>query len=131
MTGETKRRLVLMAAGTAAIAAVAGPIGAQSAEIRGTITFDGGSAIPEGQLEIYVEEPGAKTKARAAQTRIASKGGLKTIAFALIPPEASAGSKPLRIIARLERADGWLLARGSTRYRSGAPVTVALQTVMY
>ncbi len=131
MTGETNRRTVLMAAGAVAVSAVTGPAGAQPAEIRGTITFDGGSAIPEGQLEIYVEEPGAKTKARAAQTRIASKGGLKTIAFALIPPEASAGSKPLRIIARLERADGWLLARGSTRYRSGSPVTVALQTVMY
>ncbi|WP_438753838.1 hypothetical protein [Pararhizobium sp. O133] len=131
MTRETDRRTVLMVAGAAAVAAVTGPATAQLAEITGTITFEGGSAIPEGQIEIYLENPAAKNKARAAQTRIGSKGGSKMINFALAQPEASAASAPLRIVARLERADGWLLARGSTRYQPGAPVAVALKTVMY
>ncbi|HTO30551.1 MAG TPA: hypothetical protein VL202_05150 [Pararhizobium sp.] len=131
MTRETDRRTVLMAAGAAALAAVARPGAAQSAEINGTITFEGGSAIPEGQLEIYLEDPAAKNKARAMQTRVDSNGGVKTIAFSLTSPEASAASAPLRIVARLERADGWLLARGSARYQPGLPVTVTLKTVMY
>lgn len=131
MTRATNRRMVLMAAGTAAIAAVAVSAVAQSGEIHGKITFEGGFAIPEGRLEIYLEDTGARNKARAGETRVDSKGGSKTIAFALTPSESLAASKPLRIVARLERADGWLLARGSVRYQSGSPVTVALKTVMY
>jgi hypothetical protein len=34
-------------------------------------------------------------------------------------------------VVRLERADGWLLARGSARIEAGAPVEVTLNTVMY
>lgn len=131
MTRETKRRTVLMAAGAVAVAAVAGPAAAQSAEIHGTITFEGGSTIPEGQLEIYLEDLAVKNKRRAAQTRVDSNGGSKTIAFSLASSEPSVPSAPLRIVVRLERKDGWLLARGSARYQSGSPVKVALRTVMY
>jgi hypothetical protein len=37
----------------------------------------------------------------------------------------------LQIVARLERADGWLVARGSARFEAGSPVYVTLSAVMY
>ena len=46
-----------MTAGVAAVAAAAGPVAAQSNDIRGAVTFEGGAAIPEGHLEIYLEDP--------------------------------------------------------------------------
>jgi hypothetical protein len=49
----------------------------------------------------------------------------------LSPPASSTSSPTLRIVARLERADGWLLARGSAQLEAGAPVHVTLNVVMY
>jgi hypothetical protein len=37
----------------------------------------------------------------------------------------------LQIVARLERADGWLLARGSTQFAAGGSVTVTLNEAVY
>jgi hypothetical protein len=34
-------------------------------------------------------------------------------------------------VARLERADGWLVARGSAELEAGSPVSVTLNAVMY
>jgi hypothetical protein len=31
----------------------------------------------------------------------------------------------------LQRADGWLIARGSAQVQAGAPATITLHTVMY
>jgi uncharacterized lipoprotein YbaY len=133
MKRPTDRRTVLMAAGAAAIAAAAGPAAAQSTEIRGAVTFEGGAVIPEGRLEVYLEDPAIQDKAqrRAAKTSVKSDGGSTTIAFSLSPPASSTASRALRIVARLERADGWLLARGSAQFEAGSPVHVTLNTVMY
>ena len=129
----TDRRTVLVAAGVAAVAAAAVPVAAQSADIRGSVTYAGGAAIPKGHLEIRLEEPAIEGGARrlAAATRIESDGGSKEIPFSLSAP-ASAGALPtLQIVARLERGDGWLIARGSARVEAGSPVAVTLNTVMY
>jgi uncharacterized lipoprotein YbaY len=129
----TDRRTVLMTAGAAAIAVAAGPVAAQSTDISGTVTFAGGAVIPEGNLEIYLEDPAIQDTARrrAAKTRMKSDGGAKAIEFSLSPPASATASPTLQIVARLERADGWLVARGSARYGTGSPVHVTLSTVMY
>ncbi|MBP1883897.1 hypothetical protein [Sinorhizobium mexicanum] len=133
MKRPTDRRTVLKTAGAAAVAAVARPVAAQSIDIRGVVTFEGGALIPEGHLEIYLEDPAIRNGARrrAAQTRIRSDGGSKTVAFSLSPLASSTASPTLRIVARLERADGWLVARGSMQFEAGPPVSVTLNTVMY
>ncbi|CAN5403351.1 hypothetical protein BH10PSE7_BH10PSE7_20430 [soil metagenome] len=133
MKRPADRRTVLMTAGAAAVAAAAGPVAAQSTDIRGAVTLEGGAAIPEGHLEIYLEDPAIEDNARrrTAKTRIRSDGKLKTIAFSLSPPASFTASPALRIVARLERADGWLVARGSAKFKAGPPVHVTLNTVMY
>jgi uncharacterized lipoprotein YbaY len=133
MKGPTDRRTVLIAAGAAAVAAAAGTAAAQSTDIRGAVTFEGGAVIPEGHLEIYLEDPAIQDNARrrAAKTRLKSDGKVKAIAFSLSPPASSTASPALRIVARLERADGWLVARGSTQFEVGSPIHVTLNTVMY
>jgi hypothetical protein len=120
MNRPTDRRTVLMT-GVAAVAAAAGPVAAQSADIRGAVTFEGGAVIPEGHLEIYLDAPAIQDNARrrVAKTRIKSDGGSKAIEFSLSAPASSMGSPTLQVIARLERADGWLLARGSARLEAG------------
>ncbi len=133
MKRPTDRRTVLMAAGAAAVAAAAGTVAAQSTDIRGEVTFEGGAVIPEGHVEIYLEDPAIQDNARrrAAKTSIESDGKSKAIAFSLSPPASATASPTLRIVARLERADGWLVARGSTQFEAGSPIHVTLNTVMY
>jgi hypothetical protein len=129
----TDRRTVLMAAGAAAVAATAGPAAAQSTDIRGAVTFEGGAVIPKGRLVIYLDDTAVQDDAegRAAKTRIDSNGGSKAIEFSLSPPQGSTAAPTLQVVARLERADGWLLARGSAPFAAGSPVNVKLNTVMY
>jgi len=132
----TDRRTVLLAAGVAAVAAAAGAAGAaaaQSADIRGAVTFVGGKAIPEGHLEIYLEDLAIQDSARrrTAKTSLKSEGGSKTIEFSLPLPASSIASPTLQIVARLERADGWLVARGSAQFEAGLPVHVTLKAVTY
>ncbi len=133
MKRSTDRRTVLVTVGVAAVAAVAGPVAAQSTTVGGAVTFESGAVIPAGNLEIYLEDPAIRDIAqrRVAQTRIKSDGGSKTIGFSLTPTASSTASPTLRIIARLERADGWLVARGSTPFNAGLPVNLTLSTVMY
>jgi hypothetical protein len=133
MKRPADRRTVLMTLGAAAVAAAGGPVAAQSTDIRGTVTLEGGATIPEGHLEIYLEDRAIEDNARrrAANTRIKSDGSSKAIDFSLPPPASSTASPTLRIVARLERADGWLLARGSTQFEAGSPVYVTLNAVMY
>src|SRR4051794_36751759 len=128
MKRPTDRRAVLMAAGAAAVAVAAGTVAAQSTDIRGAVTFEGGAVIPEGHLEIYLEDPAIQDSARrrAAKTSVKSDGASKTITFTLSLPASSTASSTLRIVARLERADGWLVARGSAQFEAGSPVHVTL-----
>ena len=108
-------------------------VSAQSTEIRGAVTFEGGAVVPEGDLEIYLEDPSIQDTARrrVAGTRVKSDGKSKAIAFSLSSPAASTASPTLRIVARLERADGWLVARGSAQVEAGTPLYVTLNEVMY
>jgi uncharacterized lipoprotein YbaY len=133
MKRPTDRRTVLMAAGAAAVAAAAGAVAAQSTDIRGAVTFEGGAVIPEGHLEIYLEDTAVRDKARrrAAKTSVKSDGGSKTIEFSLSLPASSTASPTLQIVARLERVDGWLVARGSAQFEAGSAAHVTLNTVMY
>jgi len=128
MKRPTDRRTVLMAAGVAAVAAAAGSVAAQSTDIRGAVTFEGGAVIPAGHLEIYLED---NARRRAAETRIKSDGKSKAMEFSLSPPASATASPTPQIVVRLERADGWLLARGSAQFETGSPVYVTLNTVMY
>jgi uncharacterized lipoprotein YbaY len=131
MKRPTDRRTVLMIA--AAVAAAGGPVAARSAEVRGAVTFEGGAVIPEGHLEIYLNDLAIQDSARrrTAKTRIMSDGRSKAIPFSLSPPASSIPSPKLQIVARLERADGWLIARGSAQFEVGSPVYVTLNAVMY
>ncbi|MGK9200610.1 hypothetical protein [Sinorhizobium meliloti] len=133
MKRPTDRRTVLLTVGAAAVAAVTGPVAAQSTDIRGAVTFEGSAAIPEGHLEIYLDDPAIQdeTRRRTTQTRIKSDGRSKSIAFSLPSPASATASPTRRIVARLERADGWLIARGSTRLEAGSPVYVTLNAVIY
>jgi uncharacterized lipoprotein YbaY len=133
MKCPTDRRTVLMVAGFAAVAAAAGPVTAQSADIRGEVRFEGGTAIPKGYLEIYLEDRAIQNSVqrRVARTHIKSDGGSKEIAFSLSAPLISTASPTLQIVARLEREDGWLIARGSAQFKVGSPVSVTLNTVTY
>ena len=127
----TDRRTILIAAGAAA---VAGAVAAQSTEIRGAVKYEGGAVIPKGQIEIYLEDPAIQdnAKRRAAGTRATSDGGSKTIAYSFPLPASWAASSPtLQIVARLERADGWLIARGSAQFEAGSPAYIILNTAMY
>lgn len=133
MRHPANRRTVLMAAGAVAVAAVAGTASAQSADISGTVEFEGGAVIPEGEIDIHVEGPAVEDDARrrTAKTRVRSDGTSRTIDFALSLPTSSTASPRTRIVARLERADGWLLARGSAQIGIDPPVTIVLHTAMY
>ncbi|MDX0515383.1 hypothetical protein GOD47_13705 [Sinorhizobium medicae] len=133
MRHPTNRRTMLMTAGAAAVAAVAGPVAAQSTDIRGAVTFEGSAVIPEGHVEIYLEDPAIQDKARrrGTQTRIKSDGRSKSIAFTLSLPASTTASPTRRIVARLERADGWLVARGSTQLEADTPVYLTLNAVIY
>ena len=115
------------------MAAAVPPAAAQPTDIRGEVTFEGGAVIPKGNLEIYLEDPAVQDGAqrRAAETRVVSEGGSASISFSLPAPASPAASLPLRIVARLERADGWLVARGSEEVEEGSPVHVTLNPVMY
>jgi uncharacterized lipoprotein YbaY len=133
MRSPTDRRTVLMLAGAAAVAAASGPVAAHATDIRGAVMFEGDAVIPEGYLEVYLDDPAIQDDARrrAAKTRIRSNGRSKTIAFSLSLPISSTASPTLQIVARLERADGWLVARGSAGFKVGSPVNVTLNAVMY
>ena len=133
MKRQANRRTILLTAGVAAAATAVGTIPAQSADIRGTITFEGGAAVPKGHLEIYLEDAAIRDTARrrSAAARITSDGASKAIAFFLSPPTGPPASQTLRIVARLEREDGWLIARGSAQFDAGSPIIITLNAVVY
>ena len=133
MDYKTSRRLALLAS-AAAFAAFAGSAVAQPGDISGAVIFEGGAVIPEGQIQIYFDDPALQKDARhdTTKTHVKSDGSARMISFSVpSPTRATAVSPTLQIIARLERADGWLLARGSAQMDDGVPVSITLNTVMY
>ena len=133
MKRAPNRRTVLKIAGAVALAAAAAPVAASPTIIDGTVGFNDGKALPEGVLEIYLEDPAIDDAGlrRIVGTRLESNGKSKAIAFALSPAASPSASPMLRIVARLERGDGWLLARGSARFEAGPPIRVTLNAVIY
>lgn len=118
-------------AGVMVLTIAAGTVEAQMSSVSGAITYPDGKAIPEGVLKIQIEDLATgNAVADIGEVQIKSRGADKSVAFAL-PPLAAKSSGNLEIVARLERADGFLLARGSAPYEAGAPVTVPLSTVQY
>src|SRR3712207_688097 len=103
MKRSADRRTVLSTAGVAAVAAAVGPVAAQSADIRGSVTFEGGAVIPEGYLVIHLEDPAIRDNARrrVTTTRIKTDGRIQAIAFSLSPPASATPSLTLQIVARL------------------------------
>ena len=124
------RRTMLLAAAAAA-AMGAGARAGPDLEVR--VGFEGGGFVPKGRLAVTLDGPGGQDDARqpAARTIAESDGGSRTISVFLSLPPGTDPSLPQRIVARLQRADGWLLARGSARRDGGAPVFVTLYTVMH
>jgi hypothetical protein len=133
MKRPTNRRAVLMAAGATALVAATRTATAQSVDVRGAVTFKDGAAIPEGNIEIYIEDLAIqdRTQRRIAETRVISGGWAKMLDFSLGRPASSTASPSLQIVVRLERPDGWLVARGSASLDTTSPVNVTLKEVSY
>ncbi|TNC73673.1 hypothetical protein [Rubellimicrobium roseum] len=133
MSRLVDRRTVLLALGAAATAAHAGAVSAQPAEINGTIKFQGGAPIPKGEVEISLEGVAIEdgTRHRAADIRVSSDGVSRAMNFSFSPSASSTPLSGTRIVARLERADGWLLARGSARLEADSSISITLSTAMY
>lgn len=127
----TGRREVLVA-GTAAIAFAAGAAAEQPNGIGGIVDYEGGKPIPQGQLQIFLDDPAQKEqRAAVAPTVIESGGKLTEVEFSVQPDSQRSISSPVQIVAQLLRKDGWLLARGSTDFTPDAPMRITLYTVMY
>ncbi|WP_299601265.1 hypothetical protein [uncultured Tateyamaria sp.] len=133
MTPQINRRTLSVGIVLTGVAVVAGTVGAQSRDMQGGVTYEGGKVIPEGQIEIFLEDPANQAKKRLGdqQIRVESNGKSRQIVFSLTRPVSSSASPTLRVVAHLEREDGWLLARGSAQVEGGEPVTITLNTVMY
>jgi hypothetical protein len=131
MKGYTDRRTVLVTVGAAAVAASAGPIAAQSTVLRVIVTFEGGTVIPKGHLEINLKDLAAPDNAQIQVGSIQSYGRSKAINISLSQPAIANVSPNQQIIVRLEREDGWLLARGSAQVEASSSVYVQLSQVMY
>jgi hypothetical protein len=132
MDHPTSRRAALLAAGLLATgtAALTETVAAQSTDVSGIVKFQGDAVVPKGNIVIHLEGP-TDAGARAVKTQLKSDGGTKAIAFSLSLPASATASPAVPIVARLERADGWLLARGSAKLKADMPVEITLNTVMY
>ena len=134
MRNMFNRLSALMAAGAVTFATSTGAVMAQPDKMQGIVQFENGLAIPKGQIEIYLEDSAIQTTARESplKTQLESHGKERTMIFSL-PSSAlvNARSDTVQIVARLERDDGWLLARGSAQLEAGQPVEITLNTVMY
>ena len=131
MKGRTSRRAFLIATGTTALVAASGTVAAQGMDIRGAVEFEGGASIPEGTIEIVLEDPAAPDDARhrAPKTSVQSDGKSTQVSFSI--PVSGTVSPGMEIVARLERADGWLLARGSAGVDPDRLVSVTLNAAIY
>lgn len=128
LTTPKQRPSTLLAAGLLA-AGIGAATPAVAAELGGTILYESGKKIPEGRIEIFLETVPGKT-AGGPGTQIESSGSSMSIAYALSGVDQATALQGSRIVARLERADGWLLARGSAKV-TGDSVDITLFTVMY
>ena len=123
MTKRSARARTAMTAAGLALATAAHGEG-----ISGTVQFADGALIPEGRVEVTLEDPSSRTG--AAPFIAESDGKSAAIAFSLPPADGAATPSP-EVVAVLERRDGWLIARGSSSAGTGAPLVVVLDPVIY
>lgn len=124
------RRTLLLAVAAAAVAQGAGAGTERPTGLEVTVGFEGGGFVPKGQLAIHLDGPEDR-QTDAAPTLAASDGGSRQIRLSLALPPGLDRSPPQRVVARLQREDGWLLARGSAQIKAGSAVFITLYTVMH
>ena len=133
MNDHLKRRTLMLGVGAVLMARQAHS--EPSPDIQVTLTFEGGNQIPKGSIDIMLEDPAMADKtARQNMTwRVTSTGKDRKIAVPVpvSSPAARTGSGTAQIVARMTRADGWLLARGSARFQADQPIEITLHQVMY
>lgn len=115
----------------AAALTVASAGSAWSEGVSGTIAYVGDMPVPKGRILLRVEEN--STSAHGPWTALARGGDPDdTLAFVLDPPQRPTASPKPRVVARLERQDGWLIARGSATVEAdGDGIRVVLYPVTY
>ncbi|WP_237028966.1 hypothetical protein [Phaeobacter porticola] len=92
----------------------------------------GDAKTPKGRITISLSNPGQPgTSDPALEFDLISTGRAKRIDFTLSSAALSVLSPTRQVVARLERADGWLIARGSTTLPTGSPIHITLNKVMY
>ncbi|WP_372573655.1 hypothetical protein [Ruegeria jejuensis] len=133
MSCTPDRRIIWIAASALAVSVIAPPVGAQTKDIRGSILYEDNGKIPEGRVFIYLENPAVQYKTRAIvpKTSVNSDGKSRVIEYSFSWPARLKASPELRVVARLERDDGWLIARGSAPFKTGAPAKITLNQALY
>ncbi|MTH99398.1 hypothetical protein [Roseibium sp. RKSG952] len=129
------RRMLMIATGllAAGIGSTSETAMAQPALVHGTVTFAGNEHIPEGRLVFDLREMENRNNLDelADNAPLQSTGKQGEISYSVNLPAALKPSNKLVIVARLERADGWLIARGSARLAPDQPADITLHKVMY
>jgi hypothetical protein len=128
-----KRRTVIANAGAAFIVLAASKFANASSSIRCKIYFEGNTAIPEGEIDVAIEDTAVQNsnENQIPNVRLSSSGKSQVIEFDLPIPSAVETPSTLQIVAYLERKDGWLLARGSAAFSVDMANEIELFKVMY
>ncbi|MEK0165260.1 hypothetical protein VWZ88_06200 [Phaeobacter sp. JH20_36] len=127
-----RRQLILGLAATALVV-TADRGRAQPGAVQGIVTFAGEGKIPKGRITVFLSDPSQADAPddTAARVDLISDGASRQIAFSLPQTELPQNHTARRLVARLEREDGWLIARGSAKLAAGQRPEVTLNTVMY
>ncbi|WP_405117430.1 hypothetical protein L0Z64_05705 [Phaeobacter sp. BS23] len=129
MPHHPHRRTLLLGAAGFALTALTYRAKAQSEVVQGRLIFAGDAKIPKGRITIFLSSLGQPgTSDPALEFDLISTGRAKRIDFTLSSAALSALSPTLQVVARLERADGWLIARGSTKLPEQAPRSISPST---
>ncbi|MFS4580649.1 hypothetical protein [Phaeobacter sp. C3_T13_0] len=105
----------------------------QPNRVQGVVAFAGGDKIPKGRITLLLPDHGFPEVSGkdVAQISLYSDGNAEQIDFSYLPKQRFNDTQTQQIVARLERADGWLIARGSAKLQEGSSVHITLGTVMY
>ncbi|MEM7710444.1 MAG: hypothetical protein AAF264_06780 [Pseudomonadota bacterium] len=114
-----------------AVGLTAASLGSALAEgVSGTINYANGMPIPKGRIFLRVED--TTMSEPAPWTALAHGGPARALAFALDTPARQTAMPTPQVVVRLERPDGWLIARGSAVVKEdGREVRVILYPVAY
>lgn len=127
-------KLTLAAAMLITLSDMPKPIAAaEMVTIRGTVRQNDGKAIPAGKIEICLDDTAnqAGMPHCADKTQISSNGKARHIDFSIPAPKSALKSPTFRILARLKRTDGWLIAGGRAKPNGRLEADISLSKVMY